>query len=103
MILSPRSSHLLTVLKDPVRLTILMELERQPRSAAELARDLDMPYDKVSWAMRALARGGLADLRSAAPGPTGQTIQKVYAARHSGWAELPPVLEAIAATAPDPV
>ncbi|HET6505204.1 MAG TPA: winged helix-turn-helix domain-containing protein [Baekduia sp.] len=101
MILSPRSTHLLSVLKDPVRLTILMQLERRPRSAAELARDLDMPYDKVSWAVRALARGGLAELRSAEPGPSGQTIQKVYGTRHSGWAQLPPILDAIAASAPD--
>jgi DNA-binding transcriptional ArsR family regulator len=100
MILSSRSAHLLTVLKDPIRLTILIELERQPRSAAELARDLDLPYDKVNWAMRSLAQGGLAELRSAEPGPSGQTIQKVYAARHSGWAALPPVLDAIAASAP---
>jgi DNA-binding transcriptional ArsR family regulator len=101
MILSPRSAHLLTVLKDPVRLTILMELEQQPRSAAEMARDLDMAYDKVNWAMRSLAQGGLAEVRSAEPGPSGQTIQKVYGTRHSGWADLPPVLEAIASSAPD--
>lgn len=101
MILSPRSAHLLTVLKDPLRLRILIALEQQPRSATELARDLTMPYDKVNWAMRALAHGGLTELRSAEPGPSGQTIQKVYGARHCGWAGLPPVLDAIAETAPD--
>jgi DNA-binding transcriptional ArsR family regulator len=101
MILSPRSARLLAVLKDPVRLTILMELEQQPRSAAEMARDLGMPYDKVNWAMRSLAQGGLAEVRSAEPGPSGQTIQKVYGTRHSGWAGLPPVLDAIAASASD--
>jgi DNA-binding transcriptional ArsR family regulator len=99
MILSPRSAHLLKVLKDPIRLTILMELEHRPRSAAEMARDLDMAYDKVNWAMRSLASGGLAEVRSAEPGPSGQTIQKVYGTRHCGWTGLPPVLDAIAATA----
>jgi DNA-binding transcriptional ArsR family regulator len=99
MTMSPRSAHLLSVLKDPLRLTILIALEQRPRSATELARDLRMPYDKVNWAVRSLARGGLADLRSAEPGPSGQTIQKVYSARHSGWAALLPVLDAIASTA----
>jgi DNA-binding transcriptional ArsR family regulator len=99
MIMSPRSAHLLSVLKDPLRLTILLALEQHPRSATELARDLETPYDKVSWALRSLAHGGLADLQSVEPGPSGQTIQKVYSARHSGWAGLLPVLDAIAATA----
>lgn len=101
MTLSPRSAHLLTILKDPLRLKILIELERRPRSPTELARDMGLPYDKVNWAMRSLAQGGLADLQSAAPGPSGQTIQKVYAARHTGWTALLPVLDAIAATASD--
>lgn len=101
MTLSPRSARLLTVLKDPLRLKILMELERRPRSATELARDMELPYDKVNWAVRSLAQGGLTHLQSADPGPSGQTIQKVYAARHTGWADLLPVLDAIAATAPE--
>jgi DNA-binding transcriptional ArsR family regulator len=101
MIMSARSAHLLTVLKDPLRLRILLALEQHPRSAAQLSRDLELPYDKVNWAMKSLADGGLADLRSTEPGPTGQTIQKVYGSRHSGWAGLIPVLDAIAATAPD--
>lgn len=100
MTMSARSAHLLTVLKDPLRLKILLALEHRPRSAAELSRDLQLPYDKVNWAMKSLADGDLAELRSAEPGPTGQTIQKVYGARHSGWARLVPVLDAIAATAP---
>ena len=99
MTMSARSAHLLTVLKDPLRLRILLALEESPRSAAELARDLDTAYDKVNWAVKSLAHGGLAELRSAEPGPSGQTIQKVYGTRHSGWAELLPVLESIASTA----
>lgn len=101
MTISARSAHLLTVLKDPLRLRLLMALEAIPRSAAQLARDLELPYDKVNWALKSLADGGLADLRSTEPGPTGQTIQKVYGARHSGWAALVPALDAIAATAPE--
>lgn len=101
MTMSPRSAHLLTVLKDPVRLRILMALEASPRSATQLAQDLGMPYDKVNWAIKSLAQGGLAELRRSEPGPTGQTIQKVYGTCHSGWAGLPPLLDAIAATASD--
>jgi DNA-binding transcriptional ArsR family regulator len=101
MTMSARSARLLTVLKDPLRLKILLALEQQPRSAAELSRDLELPYDKVNWAVKSLADGRLAELRSAEPGPSGQTIQKVYGTRHSGWARLVPVLDSIAATAPD--
>ena len=98
MTITARSAHLLTVLKDPLRLRILMALEHEPRSAAELARDLELPYDKVNWAMKSLAHGRLTELCRSEPGPTGQTIQKVYSARHSGWSSLLPVLDAIAAT-----
>jgi DNA-binding transcriptional ArsR family regulator len=101
MTMSARSARLLTVLKDPLRLKILLALEQRPRSAAQLSRDLTLPYDKVNWAMKSLADGGLAELRSAEPGPTGQTIQKVYGTRHSGWERLIPVLDAIADTGPD--
>jgi DNA-binding transcriptional ArsR family regulator len=101
MTIPVRSAHLLTVLKDPLRLRILLALEQCPRSAAELARDLGLPYDKVNWAMKALARGRLAELERAEPAPNGQTIQKVYAVRHSGWETLLPALERIAATAED--
>jgi DNA-binding transcriptional ArsR family regulator len=99
MTIPARSAHLLTVLKDPLRLRILLALEDRPRSAAELARDLELPYDKVNWAVKALAHGRLAALERSEPAPNGQTIQKVYAVRHQGWASLVPALEAIAATA----
>jgi DNA-binding transcriptional ArsR family regulator len=99
MTIPARSAHLLTVLKDPLRLRILLALEERPRSAAELGRDLALPYDKVNWAVKALAHGRLAEMERAEPAPNGQTIQKVYAARHSGWAGLVPALEAIAETA----
>jgi DNA-binding transcriptional ArsR family regulator len=99
MTISARSARLLTVLKDPLRLAILLALEERPRSSAELARDLDLPYDKVNWAMKSLAGGRLAELARSEPAPNGQTMQKVYAARHRGWAALVPALDAIAATA----
>jgi DNA-binding transcriptional ArsR family regulator len=99
MTISVRSAHLLTVLKDPLRLKILMALEERPRSSAQLARDLRLPYDQVNWAMKSLARGRLAELARSEPAANGQTIQKVYETRHSGWAGLLPALDAIAATA----
>ncbi len=99
MTIPVRSAHLLTVLKDPLRLRILLALEERPRSAAELARDLELPYDKVNWAMKALARGRLAELERAEPAPNGQTIQKVYAVRHRGWVGVIGALEVIADSA----
>jgi DNA-binding IclR family transcriptional regulator len=101
MTIPVRSAHLLTVLKDPLRLRILLALEQRPRSSAELARELELPYDKVNWAMKALARGRLAQLERAEPAPNGQTIQKVYGPRHQGWETLVPALERIAETADD--
>lgn len=101
MTIPARSAHLLTVLKDPLRLKILLALEEQPRSSAQLSRDLRLPYDQVNWAMKSLARGRLAELERSEPAANGQTIQKVYAARHSGWAGLLPALETIADTASD--
>jgi DNA-binding transcriptional ArsR family regulator len=101
MTISTRSAHLLTVLKDPLRLRILLALEERPRSSAQLARDLGLPYDKVNWAMKSLARGRLTKVARSEPAPSGQTIQKIYVARHTGWAALVPALETIAATAAD--
>jgi DNA-binding transcriptional ArsR family regulator len=101
MTIPARSAHLLTVLKDPLRLKILLALEERPRSSAQLSRDLRLPYDQVNWAMKSLARGRLAELERSEPAANGQTIQKVYAARHSGWAALLPTLETIADTASD--
>jgi DNA-binding transcriptional ArsR family regulator len=101
MTISARSAHLLTVLKDPLRLRILLALEERPRSSAQLARDLGLPYDKVNWAMKSLARGQLTEVARSEPAPSGQTIQKIYAARHRGWATLLPALDTIAATAPE--
>src|SRR4051812_25691821 len=101
MTMSTRSAHLLTVLKDPLRLRILLALEERPRSSAQLARDLDLKYDKVNWAMKSLARGRLTVVERSEPAPSGQTMQKIYGPRHRGWATLLPVLDSIAETAAD--
>ena len=69
MILSPRSAHLLTVLKDPLRLQILLELERQPRSATELARDALLRKRARLAAMFGLATAQPATTPAAMPAP----------------------------------
>lgn len=85
-------------LMDPLRLCVLLALEARPSTATQLAKALAVPYDKVHWAVKQLERGGLAELRAIEPAARGTVLQKVYAARHRGWAELLPVLDAIAAS-----
>jgi DNA-binding transcriptional ArsR family regulator len=90
-------------LMDPLRLRVLLALEDRPSTPTQLAKALDVPYDKVNWAVKQLVKGGLVELRSVEPAASGMVMQKVYAARHRGWAALVPVLDAIAASvAPAP-
>jgi DNA-binding transcriptional ArsR family regulator len=97
--LSESTLGLVGGLTDPVRLRVLLALEEEPRTATQLARALDVPYDKVNWIVKRLEKAGLADLRSVEPAAGGMVMQKVYAARHRGWAELVPLFEAIAGSA----
>jgi DNA-binding transcriptional ArsR family regulator len=85
-------------LMDPLRLRVLLALEDRPSTATQLSKALDAPYDKVNWAVKQLVKGGLADLRAIEPAAGGMVMQKVYEARHRGWAALVPVLDAIAAS-----
>lgn len=87
--------RLVSPIMDPLRLRVLLILEEQPATATQLARSLGEPYDKVNWALKQLAKGGLAELRSVEPAASGMVMQKVYGVRHRGWARLLPVLEAI--------
>ena len=86
-------------LMDPLRLRVLLALEDRHATATQLSRALDVPYDKVNWAVKQLVKRGLVELVTIEPASTGMVMQKVYAARHRGWAALVPVLDAIAASA----
>jgi hypothetical protein len=86
-------------LMDPLRLRVLLALEDRPSTATQLSKALDAPYDKVNWAVKQLVKNDLAELRAIEPAASGMVMQKVYAARHRGWAALVPVLDAIARSA----
>jgi DNA-binding transcriptional ArsR family regulator len=97
--------HLLAALREPRRLRILLALERRPRSAVDLQRDLGLTYTEVSWALKQLERAGLVSLRiNPSPPPRrgrGADIIKIYGTRHTGWSQLLAVLQTIAGTSPD--
>jgi DNA-binding transcriptional ArsR family regulator len=94
-------AHLLATLREPRRLRILLALERQPRSAVDLARDLGLTYPEVDWALRQLAKGGLvavaSDTRPARRGRGADQI-KPYVASHTGWVQVLRALQAVAGT-----
>jgi DNA-binding transcriptional ArsR family regulator len=96
---SEHAARLLNGLKDSLRLRILLALEAEPRSAKELSIELDVPYDKVSWAVRALEKAELVHIEAyERAGPRRSAVSNVFATRHSGWTTLLPVLDEIAST-----
>jgi DNA-binding transcriptional ArsR family regulator len=101
--LSDDAARILAELRHPVRLPVLLALESHPRSASELAADLDEPFDRVDYALRTLATAGLIELVGEAPSSNaGNLVRRIYASKYRGWAKLVKVLEAIAAsTEPD--
>ena len=96
---SEHAARLLDGLKDSLRLRILLALEARPRSAKELSTDLDVPYDKVNWALKTLEKAERSRSRhTSAPGLGGLPVSNIFAVRHAGWATLLPVLDEIAST-----
>ncbi|HMJ36090.1 MAG TPA: winged helix-turn-helix domain-containing protein [Baekduia sp.] len=97
--LSDLAGHLLAELGHPVRLPILLALEERPRSATELARDLDQPFDRVNHALRALAAAGVVELIRHEPvADRTNLVRRVYASRYRGWNTLVAALEDIASS-----
>lgn len=94
--LPPGAAFLITTVKDALRLRILIAIEERPMGAAELARLLDLPFDKVNWAVRGLAEAGLLTLDRYEPANgRGSALAKVYRTRHTGWDGLAAFLEAM--------
>jgi predicted transcriptional regulator len=91
------SAHLLSAVCNPVRLPILLALEERPRSSADLARDLGLPYDSVNYAVKAMAKAGLVEVVSEGVTRT-NLMHRVYAVNYSGWSALVTALGAIVAT-----
>jgi DNA-binding transcriptional ArsR family regulator len=93
------AARLLDALKDSLRLRILLLLEVKPRSPTELSTELDVPYDKVNWALKTLEKAGLAQIEAyERAGPRRSAVSNIFATRHTGWATLLPVLTEIAST-----
>jgi DNA-binding transcriptional ArsR family regulator len=96
---SEHAARLLDGLKDSLRLRILLALEAKPRSVQELSTDLDVPYDKVNWAVKTLAKAELVHIQAyERAGPRRSAMANIFATRHSGWDTLLPVLDEIVAT-----
>jgi DNA-binding transcriptional ArsR family regulator len=96
---SDRVARMLAELRHPVRLPILLALEERPRSASEMAADLDEAFDRVNHAMRALAAAGMIELVRQEPAESAPNLlRRVYASRYRGWHALVETLEAIVAT-----
>jgi DNA-binding transcriptional ArsR family regulator len=96
---SEDAARLLDGLKDSLRLRILLALEAQPRSPKDLSDALDVPYDKVNWALKTLEKAELVQIeRHERAGPRRSAVSNVFAARHVGWARLLPVLDGVAST-----
>jgi DNA-binding transcriptional ArsR family regulator len=96
---SEHAARLLDGLKDSLRLRILLALEEKPRSAKALSTDLDVPYDKVNWALKTLTKAELVQIEAyERAGPRRSAVSNIFATRHAGWATLLPVLEEIEAT-----
>jgi predicted transcriptional regulator len=96
---SEHAARLLDGLKDSLRLRILLALEAKPRSVKELSTDLDVPYDKVNWAVKTLAKAELVQIQSyERAGPRLSAMANIFATRHAGWATLLPVLDEIVST-----
>jgi DNA-binding transcriptional ArsR family regulator len=102
-VISHPAARILAELRHPVRLPILLALEERPRSASEMAEDLDEAFDRVNHAMRALAAAGLIELvRQEPAGSAPNVLRRIYGSRYRGWPTLVETLEAIVATGEDP-
>ena len=97
--ISDEAARMLAELRHPVRLPILLALEKAPRSASELAVELGEAFDRVNHAMRALAAAEMIELVRQEPAEAAPNLlRRIYASRYRGWSTLVETLEAIVAT-----
>lgn len=83
------SSERAQALLHPLRLRIL-SLLREPASASDLARRLDLPRQRVNYHVRALERAGF--LRPAGRHRKGNMVEQRYVAEARGFVLSPAVL-----------
>jgi predicted ArsR family transcriptional regulator len=82
------------------RLPLLLLLEDQPRSTAELAEALGVKFGAVQGQVRQLRRSGLVVVLRSEPVPeSARTTRFVYASVYSGWAGVMEALEDVAKSA----
>jgi DNA-binding transcriptional ArsR family regulator len=80
---------LLGQLRHPLRLPILLQLERGELHAAELASRLGASFDQVDYALGELSKSGLVTIARREPaGPQGHTLRRVYRGTRRDWARL---------------
>jgi DNA-binding transcriptional ArsR family regulator len=84
----------LSAIGHPLRLRVLVRLERAPATVRVLAEETGLPRDEVAEHVRQLANAGLVE----EAGVAGD--EPLWRARATGWAELETLLVA-AAGAPD--
>lgn len=85
---------LLTHIRHPIRLPILLALEGRELSATELSKELDEPFDVVNYALRHLSAAGLVELVRIEPASeSANTLRRIYKTRRTGWQKLVDVLE----------
>lgn len=95
---SERISVLLTHIRHPIRLPILLALEDRELSATELAKELDEPFDAVNYALRHLSTAGLVELVRIEPASeSANTLRRIYTTRRTGWQRLVDVLDEFSA------
>jgi DNA-binding GntR family transcriptional regulator len=93
---------LLTHLKHPVRLPLLMALEGRELSAAQLQKELGSGEDQVNYALRRLKAAGLVVVvRSERTSPTTNTLRQIYATQRHDWTQLVDTLATYADPAND--
>lgn len=80
---------LLTHLRHPVRLPLLLALEGRELSAAQLRDELGAGEDQVIYALRRLKEAGLVDVvRTERTSPESNTLRQIYATRRNDWSAL---------------
>jgi len=85
------------LLLDPLRQRILAEA-REPSTAAEIARRLDLPAQNVNYHVRTLVEAGF--LRPAGEGRKRNLVEKRYRASARSYVIVPRVLGEVGSTGP---
>ena len=84
----PEVALILAELKKPIRLPILLALERGPKTARQLCADLGVPMDPVQAALVRLRRSGLVAIADHNQPAHYNLRAKLYSTPYKGWAAV---------------